>query len=309
MSDTLILESVRERDIDLLFLEEWNVNIEFAKWFVKKVLSLNIEIEKTEGLHSIIQDNLGETDLFLCYYENKVESVLLLENKIDALAQDEQGNRYSKRSKILINSGKYKNVNTCILAPLHYLANNEEVKYYEYKISYEDIRDYLASYSNSRLKYKANVIELAIEQERRGYTANPDPIVTQFWHDYWDNIKTRVPSIYMKEPYSIPEGSDWPILSFDWMPFKWVMRHKLTVGNIDLETRLNEKDIDELKKQLVGSKFSIVKTGKSYSIRAKVLPMDRHKPLLTQYKEFESTVSTLESFDKNSKLFILNSNG
>lgn len=210
----LILESVRERDIDLLFLEEWNTNIEFVRWFVKETTFSDININNSIGYHSVSSDNLGETDLFLEYAQGNELFCILLENKIDALAQDNQGSRYRKRAKNLEGKG-YQKVQTCIIAPDRYLMTNAEVKEYEFKNSYEKISQWLDCQNNDRSKYRSMILKLAIDQERRGYTAKADATVTKFWHDYWEVLKGELPFAYMKEPYNIPEGSDWPVISFD----------------------------------------------------------------------------------------------
>ena len=55
-NDTLMFECILERDIDLLLMEEWCVNPEFARFFLKKVLSSDIDIVNRAALHSITDD-------------------------------------------------------------------------------------------------------------------------------------------------------------------------------------------------------------------------------------------------------------
>lgn len=296
-SENLILESVRERDIDLLFLEEWNTNPSFSEWFLNKMLNECNKYKKVVGFHSVVQDNLGKTDLYLEYQETTGNSVVLLENKINALAQDQQGIRYGKRAQNLRLSKNYKRVSTCIIAPSNYLKGNLESANYDFQITYEDMYDYFNNFTDNRSRYKAMVVRLAIEQERRGYSIKPDSEVTQFWHEYWEQIRIQIPNLYMKEPTLIPEGSDWPVLSFDWMPEKWIMRHKLAAGCIDLETKLSKDAINEVFSNIKNESILVVNTGKSYSFRIKVEVMNRHKSLISQNNEFISAVKALKLFD------------
>lgn len=301
---SLILESVRERDIDLLFLEEWNVNKEFCEWFIKTMCGRVIGISLNKAFHSIAADNLGETDIFLSYCEKDTESIILVENKIDAIAQVEQGSRYRKRASNLMSSGKYSCVNTCIIAPKEYLKRDKEAQEYEYQISYEKLIDWFSNFNDARNKYKALILKYAVEQERRGYTVKADPHVTKFWHDYWEQLKLKIPHIYMKEPYGIPAGSDWPSIAFEWMPNKWILRHKLAMGVIDLETKLNDEEAKKVINKCSDIGFSIYKTGKSISLRLNVKQMDRNTSIFSQYEMFESAINALKIFD-NSKDEIL----
>jgi len=293
----LIIESVRERDIDLLFLEEWNVNRHFCEWFINTMCGRVVKCSKNQAYHSIVADNLGETDLFLTYAENNHESIILLENKVDAIAQDKQGARYKKRANNLLSSGKYSSVNTCIIAPENYLKRDSEVQNYEYQISYEQVMEWFNRFIDSRSQYKAMLLKCAIEQERRGYIAKADTQVTMFWHDYWEQLRSKIPSAYMKEPFSIPSGSDWPVISFDWMPNNWILRHKLAMGVIDLETRLDEEVAKKILISIANTKIFIVKTGKSISLRLKIESLDRNKLLISQSNKLESAINALRIFE------------
>ena len=57
------LESIQERDIDLLLLEELNVNADFTQWFVHQCELPSLSTFKGTW-HSISDFGLGETDLF-----------------------------------------------------------------------------------------------------------------------------------------------------------------------------------------------------------------------------------------------------
>jgi hypothetical protein len=97
MENITKIEAVTERDIDLLLLEELSVSDEFPLWLYSIVAGAN-DAPSCEGAwHSISDPSLGESDLIVIY-ENGV--AVLLENKIDAPAQPEQGQRYRARGEI-----------------------------------------------------------------------------------------------------------------------------------------------------------------------------------------------------------------
>ena len=43
-NETLMFECILERDIDLLLMEEWCVNPDFAKFFLKNISSADFDI-------------------------------------------------------------------------------------------------------------------------------------------------------------------------------------------------------------------------------------------------------------------------
>lgn len=96
MKTTNKVSSVTERDIDLLLLEELNVSEVFCRWFYNRVTGRR-DTPRCEGAwHSVSDAQLGESDL-IAIYDNGV--VVMLENKIDAAAQPEQGARYRRRGE------------------------------------------------------------------------------------------------------------------------------------------------------------------------------------------------------------------
>ena len=95
--------------------------------------------------------------------------------------------------------------------------------------------------------------------------------------------------------------SDWPELYFPWFPAKWKLVHKLSRGVLDLETKLSQAEAEILQESLDKSEFSIVPTGKSFSIRLNVVPLDRHFPLASQHDALEQCVAGITKFKE--KLF------
>lgn len=292
----LILESVRERDIDLLLLEEWNVNGEFATWFVSKIQGMEANMNHRYGYHSVAADNLGETDLFLEYDDDRGKVAILVENKIDACFQKNQARRYKRRASNIEEKG-YSKAITCIVAPRHFLDAHAESREFDSQISYEDIGTWFRSQDNERARYRSTMIRLAIHQERRGYSPQADPSVTRFWHDYWETLQSEIPEAYMREPAGIPEGSDWPIISFEWMKPRWSLKHKLSRGAIDLETDIPEKALKQCIARINEPHVVFARTGKSNALRIKVDCMDRHLSFHEQYEKMKMALRALRDLD------------
>ena len=289
------IESVLERDSDLLILEEWSVNSEFAHWLLKQ-LSITQKFSSFEGWHSVTDSQYGESDLLLVAENPSMKIAILLENKIDAIAQVEQSKRYFLRAEKLKQELGLTITVVGIIAPENYLQNNQEAKNYPFQISYEAVAEWFSAKTGMRDLYRAAVLRSAIEKERRGYHPKKDEQVSQFWHDYWEYLQRAIPEVKMKEPDIVPSGSDWPELYFPWFPAKWKLVHKLSRGVLDLETKLSHTETEILQESLAKSEFSIVQTGKSFSIRLNVVPLDRNMPLTKQYEELEFCIVGINKF-------------
>jgi hypothetical protein len=135
------------------------------------------------------------------------------------------------------------------------------------------------------MAYKARILGEAIEQNRRGYCATPDPTVSQFWFDYWQLVATECPQLNMKRKESAPARSDWPAFRPKQIGKGQRIVHKLARGEVDLELSKVGEKIDELlalNQAILGEQYQLVVTGKSASIRAVVPPVDRFVDLGSQ---------------------------
>ena len=182
------IESVLERDTDLLILEEWSVNSEFAHWLLEQ-FSVTQKFFSFDGWHSVTDPQYGESDLLLVAKNASTKIAVLLENKIDAIAQEEQSKRYFLRAEKLKQELDLTSTVVGIIAPEHYLQNNQEAQNYPFQISYESIAEWFSAQAGVRDLYRAAVLKSAIEKERRGYRPVKDEQVSRFWHDYWKYLQ------------------------------------------------------------------------------------------------------------------------
>jgi len=137
--------SIAERDIDLLLVEEFTVNAQFGKWFISHLAETSKDLPVMEkGLgawHSVTELGLGESDIvFLFESTDSAEVALLIENKVHAVAQPERDKRYRERGKLGIETGKWNDFRTCLIAPARYLALHQMTEEYDGFVSYEDLR-------------------------------------------------------------------------------------------------------------------------------------------------------------------------
>jgi len=292
----LIFEDLRERDMDCLFIEEFNVNNEFTIEIFKNHIEGLESINKAKAIHSIVDSNYGETDIYVEINTSIFHLIFLIENKIDALFQPYQGERYNIRKNNIIKENDGIIVYTVLFAPEKYISEHKESSIFDICITYEKIMDYFNGKNTKRDKYKANIIKMAIEQARRGYTIKEDIRVTKFWKNYWNYLQSNYPNIIMKEPIIKPFDADWPLLYFNWLPKHWEIHHKLSRGFLDLQTTLSQNEIS--KYENINSEINVVRTGKSYSLRIVVPKIDRLKEFYTQINDIIICFEKMKLFNE-----------
>ena len=160
--DELIpVESIQERDIDLLLLEELKSNVDFTKWILNRTIGLQSEHIFTIGAwHSLSKPGLGETDIaFKVCIENK-NILFLIENKITASFQPEQESRYRKRGKLRFENGECDAYYTILTAPKQYIDLNHD---FDFFLEYEAIKEWFVHQSKlgERALYKAELLQIA----------------------------------------------------------------------------------------------------------------------------------------------------
>ncbi len=162
----LPIEEIRERDIDLLLLEEFIVNEEFARFFINE-LGLGDIGYLIGAYHSLTQAGLGESDLVLNFSgKNKNGFLILIENKIDANFAERQAERYKERGEIYVKEKDCSSFITVLIAPQSYINLNHG---FDFTISYEAIKNWFELQATKRSAFKAMMLDSAIERKRRGY--------------------------------------------------------------------------------------------------------------------------------------------
>lgn len=283
----------------MLFLEELNVSPDFGEWLYKKnILHGPIPIPK-KAFHSIVEADLGESDIIMLY-EN--DHAILIENKIAAVAQPEQAERYILRGEKGIEANNWESYSTCIIAPENYLRTSVDAMNYQNRISYETIRDWFMSKNTSRDQYRAYIMSEAIEQNRRGYTTIPDPKVTSFWKDYWILASRNYPELGMKQPGTKPSNSTFIYLYPEILPKGYQLIHKVAHGFVDLQLANPPKKIDEYIELFSDLDIEVVQAGKSIAFRKHIERIEVQEDFLEQkqYVEnaFHEALSLIRSFSE-----------
>lgn len=207
-SDILPVEALRERDMDVLILEEIKCNPVFRKWFLEKTIGQIDNYEFLGVWHSLTQISLGEIDITFLIKNDKEKTLFLLENKIDADFQPDQADRYRLMGQQRKDEGHCDNFFTVLIAPQKYIVRNNDFNFY---IEYEELRSWFIDKSElgDRAKYKADILSIAIEKLRRGYSAIIHEGATAFWKTYFQFATKNYPHLKMrKPPDGVPKSSD-----------------------------------------------------------------------------------------------------
>lgn len=282
------LTSTTERDMDLLFLEEFECSDEFVKWFLQSIsenisFPKNVEITNRKALHSITDDT-GESDIVLdikCNIDGYSKSVrLLIENKIDASFQEEQPERYQQRVQKELTKGIYDKCYCVLMAPNDYITSNIGSNIFDATISYETVIDHLklriktvSKELGCRFQHKIELLEQSIYKYRRGYTFVVNIDVTNFWQAYYSLATQKYPILKMKKPGSKPSEGRWIHFTDALNPPpplpRCVIKHKLYQGKVDLEFagwEKYQKLIETRISALLMKNMRVIDAGKSMAI-------------------------------------------
>ena len=235
--DQNFVSSVAERDIDFLMLEELSCSEAFRSWFASLTFGTPTYGEPLGAWHSVSESNLGESDLmFLMATPDGERIAFLIENKINAPAQEQQAERYRLRGKKGVSDGHWEDFQTCIIAPRRYLTAVTDAQDYDCAIAYEQILAFFASRKSTdpRFAYRANIVQEAIEQNRRGHRSEVDPVMTQFVDDYWAAFHEEFAELKMQKPKPRARGHDWIVFTPTGFPDDMRIIHQLLSGKIKL---------------------------------------------------------------------------
>jgi hypothetical protein len=238
LEETSFIAAVYERDIDLLLLEELSVNTAFREWFIKRVTTVDECGTFVGAWHSITHGQFGESDLVLKYItKNGIHAGLLIENKISADAQPEQGERYYKRGDASIAAGEWSGFKTCLVAPQSYFDSPKNRQDYDKQISYEEIAEFLQTCleNTARVDFKIKLLCEAIEQNRRGYQPIVHEGMTQFANEYVKFANKNFPDLHVQLARPRPEGGYWIDFYPEIMAGRGRVIHKLVEGQVAVQ--------------------------------------------------------------------------
>lgn len=283
----LPVESIQERDVDIILLEELSTDPTFCEWFVRE-----LDLPDFTAVHgawkSISGHGLGETDLLFVYNSGGQKVYVLIENKLDAAFQNDQFNRYLKRAAQYLREKACHQAFAVLIAPELYCENQND---FESCLTYESIAKRLEHTGTKRHLFRRDLLLIASEKLRRGYRPVNSIPVQRFWHAYWKYKEEKYPHLRMRRPGIIPHHSDWPRLYDDRLQNN-VFYHKLGQGNMDATFMGFPEEVELKIKEILPDWATLEKHSKSFSIRVFSGVIDRTR-------DFEEALSHIETAFQN----------
>ena len=223
--------------MDLLLLEEFVASAEFARWFLTRVGGPSYAGYKVISAQRSVTESVGESDLLVTLSNGVGTRYLLIENKIAAGFQPRQAARYRERGQEYLVQGVCDGYLTVLIAPLSYLGGTHRDRGFDTVLSYEDLLSWFTEYDvlGLRAKYKATLLNSAINKARYGYQPVEDAPVTEFWRAYWRLATKFAPELEMREPNSKPSRAGFIYFRPSTLPRGVAVVHKLHHGYLDLQ--------------------------------------------------------------------------
>jgi len=281
------LASVRERDIDLLLMEEFHISDSFVAWFCGE-LGLH-DVAPAGAWHSL-SDTDGESDLILRVLREGRRIGILIENKIYAPEQDLQGERYHLRGIKSREQGKLDDYVTVMCAPCSYLKARSPKSAYQHRLSYEKIAAWFSQQEGRRAAWRHHVMREAIDQGRRGYTMVVDDTITGFYQRYWEYVRDHHPRIQMERPTNKSSKSSWITFKGQDFPRGVNVYHKFNEKVMELNFP-GRKIADILRvKSDWPDNIRVVQKGKTATLAIKIPAIDMNLDLDAQLPAVEKAL-------------------
>ena len=243
---------ITERDMDLLFLEEFAASKMFADLFFSQIGVHDYEIEQIihsqhltgQGIvvaEAGTETSRGESDMTILYRYKGSLHALLIEDKINACAQPNQYQRYVNRGNEAVEQNYYSSFHIFLVAPEQYLGSPLALDY-PLTVSYENILQYFQSQNSARALFKASLLIKAIDKERSSYVIPvPSQKVMDFYDSYIEYVKTynKVYQVETSKGAQHGSKSSWIVFSTKYPDIK--IKHK-TRSSVDLLFKVGQDE-------------------------------------------------------------------
>ena len=292
-----------ERDIDLLLLEELHANPAFVAWFGAQC---GVSDARFDGAWLSVSDADGETDVLLRVHAANGRVGVLIEDKVAAGEQPNQGARYTIRGERLCRESAFDHFVTCICAPKVYLHGLPPDSPYQHRVAYETIAAWFAAQTGARAQWRHDLMQKAIAQGRKGYVMVPNATVTAFHREYWERLSRTQPNLSMARPTIKGSGGKWIVVSVPGWPKTMRLNHKLALGSVELGfDRHSHAELLELAVDLPPDVLPI-RTGRSGSLAIKVPVLDVTKPFAVQAAAVDAAFAAMQRLVPFATLFDAN---
>jgi hypothetical protein len=265
----------------------------FRSNFLKRVIGF-------EGSHTLIRTKVseytdyGETDVLLIVdLEGGHRLAVMIEDKIDAIFQRAQAQRYRKRGSKGIEGNEWHSFKTCLCAPRAYLDGIDPRDSWDSLFSIEEISEWARQSGDRNGLFISSILDQAVgkfsEKQKNVSIAAQD-----FWRKYLSLAAEIIPSISITGVSGFPtEAAPWPRFAKSTLPTFMLLEHKPAQARVDLTFDRWQKD--DLQKILTNNAQPIVRAGGSSALRWNVPQIDH----LKSFEEQENNVRDILSHVKD----------
>lgn len=282
--ETYLFGNLCERDMDVLFLEAIASDYGFAELILEETKlkgrnfkTCSIELSKTDP-------ELGESDITWVIEADNRKYGILIEDKIDAIAMDEQYERYKKRGNKGIANGEYDEYFIFMFSPEKYHKNNNEAQKYKLFVSYEVFLKYLNQKNDVISKIRARKLEQALVKAK----SHSNVIINESVNAYFRKYKQYQREHYSELDLRTKEESNGYWAQYATRLGKVYLLHKMQEGYVDLTFSGGAEKYTTYQMLLATLKncgiqgITVERTGKAASFRIEV-------PELNMEGKFEET--------------------
>lgn len=282
------LDSVRERDIDLLLMTALFSDTGFVNLFSSKssVIPSNVTVVDIELSRTDL--DLGESDVTVIVEAGNQKYGILIEDKIDAIAMPDQHGRYVKRGNKGIKNKEYVDFDVFIFCPNKYYESNSEAKLYENVVTYEEALAYFQSTNLAVNSVWVQILSQAVNKAKKVSEVTLNEKANNFTVEYKQYMKKNYPEIDVRTSDSA--NGYW--LHISTMFDNAYILHKIPQGYVDL-TIPNRADmldkiyyVAEWIRNNTGLKVTSEVTGKAAALRINVPILDMQIPFSDIKEEY-----------------------
>ena len=199
---------IDEKDIDMLVMDRVSQGGPVLDMIVREVAEEIPGDAQSYSLASVSHSAMtrnGESDLVVVLAGPEGKHAILIEDKIDALAQPQQARRYGLRGEEGIAAGDWSSYSVLLMAPEGYLQANSEP--YPHELSYQRIRDALPLGD----EFGRKMLSCAIVKQQSGWQPSRSEAMSAFYDEVALTAKKmRVKAdCWHKVGDSRAEGSGW----------------------------------------------------------------------------------------------------
>ena len=229
---TCSLCTVYEHAMDVMLMQALLTDSGFLEIFVDKTDWAGLELKPVHAEISNSDTDLGETDITVVLSDGISKFAMLIEDKIDAVAQPEQHERYVKRGDKAVKDKSYDDYKVFIVCPQKYYDTDDEAKKYEHFVSYEECAEHFSKSNDTMAPIRYQEVMQAISKAKKPTQVTLNEDANSFFRKYREYQKENYPQLEMR----IKETSNGYWVDYKCrFPYQYAyLQHTLAKGKVEI---------------------------------------------------------------------------